>query len=602
MLSLSVITAVSTASDQTPGSGDNPERRQQLTVDALLDRAEVSIRVDLQELESLLLLIAQKPIPLDHLQRHRLMLLQANRLILETEFEQADVILDQLMKLNPNTTTTVRAIFFRAQIADILEDYQLAFLYLNRLDQYPKPAFSTSQQFEILTLATNLYGKAHAYKVASGFSKRALSLARKSKSKRLLCFAYRSKTDVLIASKKIDASKEVALEAINVCTKANLDIELAQSLINLSYWEYSQDNYAQQRILIVKAIALFKTHSFVVSMNSANLLLAEAYLLDNQILEAERILNDIFDDVIQLKVVPDLVLGYRIKALMFEKLGLPDDAMIYFKKYLAIQNVSNDLVRKINVAYLQSRFNSKIERQSDVISQIEVQNLDLMAKASTLTNLMILTTSLLFLSVSFYCFTFYRRRHSILMTDNSNFDDLTQLYKPECGANLAQKMMTECCSQRKSFGTIYIDIDFMSAVNNSFSFDFGDIVLQAFAGKVNDLVQDYGIAVRKCGDLFIVYTPDIELDELANLVTNIHQSLADLTVDRQKIVVSCSIGWTWNNSVQSDKSNEELSLLNEQASQALHQAKFNGRNQCVCYEEGKIDESLAEDDFRVSSY
>ena len=582
--------------------GKKQARYQQATINSLLNRAEHTVDIDLEQLAEILLLIARNPLPLDKLQRHRLMLLQANRLILETDFSNADDILGELLQLKPSVEIIMKSIYCRAYIADKLEDYERAFLYLNRLEQYPKPSFSIEQQFKILSLATTLYTKAHAVNYALGFARQALSLAQRSTSHRLLCYANKAKSDVLLMSKDITELKLSALAAIDACQIANENIALAGSYIDLSIWQGQQQEHVKQRVLIEQAIELLQRQDLVISLNSENLLLAEALLLENNILAADNILNKIFNQVEQSKILTDLVLGYRIKAMLFEKLGLPDDAMVYFKKYIKVQNSSNDRVRKIHVAYLQSRFDNKIDQQSAVIAQIEQQNLGLLAKASMLTNLILLSTALLFLSISFYCFTFYRRRRSVTLTGLSNRDDLTQLFNPEYGNNLAQNMLTQSGRDRTFFGVICIDLDFMSAVNNSFSYDFGDILIQSFAGNINEIINDTGIVIRHSGDYFIAFIPGLGPVQQEDLVVKIHQCLDGLAIDRQNIIVSCSIGWNCQAVDVIEDVNLYLSLMVEQASQALRQAKFNGRNQWIRYEHGKIDESLAEADYKASSF
>lgn len=568
----------------------------QLSVDDMLDRADRLIDTNIKDVESLLATIATNPRPLDQQQRHRLILLQANRLILEDDLEQADDILGHFMRQKHNASIMIRVIYFRALIAEKSADFDRAFLYLHRLEQYPRPSISVQQQFDILALATNLYTKADELSQATGYAQRALSIARQSKSPRLVCDALRFKSDVYLSAKDFERLKNAAIEAIDAC--AGEPVALAASYISLSYWHREQQDYDAQRQWIAQAIQLYQQHHFVAGINSANLLLAEAYLLDNDMLNADRVLSAVLSDVEQLKLANNLVLAYRIKAMLFEKSGLPDDAMRYFKKYLAVQNTSKGLKRRARIAYLQSHFENKIDQQAGIFSLIERRNIELIAKAEKLTYLMIVTSSLLFLSISFYCFTFYRRRKSVSMHDRSKLDQLTQLFNPSHGFSLARKMLQTSCHHHTSFGVICINLDFMSAVNNSFSHDLGDIVLQSFANKINCLVSEYGIVVRQSGDHFIAFIPNLDQKKLTDLVIQLHCCLDDLMIDRQKIIVSCSIGWTMQLSAPSVELSENLALLIEQASQALHQAKFNGRNQWVRYQPGEIDGSLAAEDYR----
>jgi|GEM_PF-3490715 len=568
--------------------------QQTRTIDQMLDQAELSINTNMAEMEQLLTTISNMAKPLDQLQRHRLMLLQANQLILETEFEQADAILAQLMGQQPNTSTMIRATYFRAHIADILENYGQAFSYLHRLDQYPRLAISRHQQFKTLTLATNLYTKAKAYALALGFARRALSIARQGSSAQMMCYALRSITNIYINSKEYDKAKSYASQSIEFCTDAKEPTALANSYVNLSYWYREHQNYTQQRQLLTQAIALFQQQHFKLSINFASLLLVEAYILENDFVNAGKIMTKVFSDVEQLNVLSELMLGYRLKAMLFENSGDWPQAMVYFKKFLAAASDVNGNTSKLNQAYLQMRFDNKINQQSKVINKIEHNNIKLMIKIEELTNILIVVCALLVLSISFYCFTFYRRSKTMTTVERSNFDELTQLYNADYGFSLAKTMLENSESSERPFGVVYINIDFMSAVNNSFSHDFGDILLQAFASKIKCLVSDDGIVIRHSGDSFIACTRSLDTEQLTDLIIKIHQCLDGIMIDRQKIIVSCSIGWTLEHCEQYSNVDQTLSLLIDHATEALEQAKFSGRNQWLRYQPAKSNEPFSE--------
>ena len=217
-----------------------------------------------------------------------------------------------------------------------------------------------------------------------------------------------------------------------------------------------------------------------------------------------------------------------------------------------------------------------------------------MIKIEGLTNILIVVCALLVLSISFYCFTFYRRSKTMTTVERSNFDELTQLYNADYGFSLAKTMLENSESSELPFGVVCINIDFMSAVNNSFSHDFGDILLQAFASKIKCLVSDDGIVIRHSGDSFIACTRSLDTEQLTDLIIKIHQCLDGIMIDRQKIIVSCSIGWTLEHGEQYSNVDQELSLLIDHATEALEQAKFSGRNQWLRYQPAKSNEPFTE--------
>ena len=566
-------------------------------VDLILDNIELAIRNDSDDIEAIFHTISKSSKPVSQLQRNRLMLLQAHHLIIEKNLPEADAILTDLLHQKLNQNSLIRAMYLRGLSAYQKQDFEQAFSNIYQIEQYPKLKMSIDEQFDIINLAINLHIKSHTFEQAKGYAQRAISLARVKRSSKFTCYAAQIKSNVYTRFKDFNNLNLVAGKAIEACEFANEYIALADINVNLSQAYKERKLLSVQQSLIEQSISIYEQHNTVASLITARLILAELFLEQNKLIKAEVLLNQVFELVEQRNQLEELVLLYRVKAMLFEILGLPDDAMYFLKKYLDVQHQSNDMVRVAHIAYLKVRFNNKVESQAVLIGQIEKKNIKLIAKTSMLTNLIFLFSALLTLSLSVFLFTFYRKKQSTLLVEHANIDELTQLPLFTHCLAAAQHELDNSVTKNSYFSVISIDLDFMSAVNNSFSHDFGDILLQAFSHKVKVLVDSCGFVSRGVGDSFIVFASGNNPEDITQLAIDIHQCLEGITIDRKKIMVSCSSGLSM---VSFHSIGCPLDLLIEQSAQALRQAKFNGRNQWVQYEHGKIDVSLVEQDYRQS--
>lgn len=133
-----------------------------------------------------------------------------------------------------------------------------------------------------------------------------------------------------------------------------------------------------------------------------------------------------------------------------------------------------------------------------------------------------------------------------------------------------------------SFWVAMIDLDRFKAVNDSLGHKAGNQILQTFAMRLQDAVQELDTVARTGGDSFVIILQG-EMNEHLRM-NMLHQLMKmneqPISVDNQEIVVSASIGISVYPS-DSQKADELLSL----ADVAMYRAKEKGKNNFQFYKQ-----------------
>jgi diguanylate cyclase (GGDEF)-like protein len=161
--------------------------------------------------------------------------------------------------------------------------------------------------------------------------------------------------------------------------------------------------------------------------------------------------------------------------------------------------------------------------------------------------------------------------HSDLVTGLSNREHFMQLAEVE---------FEESALNRSSLGVIMLDIDFFKEINDHHGFQVGDDILREVGQRVRaHLINKHSVSTRYDGDEFVILMSVDSDRALWNTAEELRIAISNTPVASSPVVlkISTSVGIAFV-----DGKNNEMNLreLLNRASQALAQAKQNGRN-CV---------------------
>lgn len=172
-------------------------------------------------------------------------------------------------------------------------------------------------------------------------------------------------------------------------------------------------------------------------------------------------------------------------------------------------------------------------------------------------------------------------------------DELTQIpnrrgFSDFCLQHIQQK------KNGRKFSILMIDIDSFKQYNDNYGHLEGDVVLQAVAQTINQLIdQSTSFLARFGGEEFVITLVDKSEQEASSFAESIRLAVYNMNIIHKfssvEDVVTVSIGL-----VTADvKSEEAMNEILRNADAALYQAKVNGRNRIEVYQLSETPEIIA---------
>lgn len=156
-------------------------------------------------------------------------------------------------------------------------------------------------------------------------------------------------------------------------------------------------------------------------------------------------------------------------------------------------------------------------------------------------------------------------------------DGLTGLYnRTILNKTLEKYRHSDSIIKQEHIAAVMIDIDNFKKVNDTYGHVFGDHVLVALAGIIQDSIKEYhGIGFRYGGEEFVVLFINKELDEVVKSANVILENVrgTTITLDNVTINITVSIGI----SSYPDTSVEQNRVIDD-ADRALYVSKTTGKN------------------------
>jgi len=164
----------------------------------------------------------------------------------------------------------------------------------------------------------------------------------------------------------------------------------------------------------------------------------------------------------------------------------------------------------------------------------------------------------------------------------ASLDSLTGIYNRRAFFELAENELARSLRYDSSITFLMMDIDHFKIVNDTFGHLVGDQVLIAFAQLCKNHLRSFDLLARYGGEEFITLLPGTNLSEgkaIAERIRILAEAMK-FPFKKSTLSITLSIGV-----VELKEGHPvSLSVLIEQADQALYQAKQLGRNQVSCWQ------------------
>lgn len=173
------------------------------------------------------------------------------------------------------------------------------------------------------------------------------------------------------------------------------------------------------------------------------------------------------------------------------------------------------------------------------------------------------------------------RRQQLALERMATHDQLTGLYNRHHFINTFEQEMSRCRRYNNELALMMLDIDYFKKVNDSCGHNFGDYVLQQFAGRLLSTVRKTDSVFRFGGEEFVILLPETDPNCCYSVAEKIRKACAKepFSADSNLKTVTVSIGIAAYHGQPLQKNSDLITF----ADKALYQAKENGRNQVAIY-------------------
>ncbi|MFW5500248.1 MULTISPECIES: diguanylate cyclase [unclassified Maridesulfovibrio] len=132
--------------------------------------------------------------------------------------------------------------------------------------------------------------------------------------------------------------------------------------------------------------------------------------------------------------------------------------------------------------------------------------------------------------------------------------------------------LIKCKNHR--LGILFVDIDNFKTFNDRFGHHIGDKVLTMVANTIISTLRPTDIASRWGGDEFVIFIPDVEIQELEKLAERLRKLIEQswINLNNEHISVTASIGGV------AVRAKETISSAIKRADEQVYLSKHSGRN------------------------
>jgi diguanylate cyclase (GGDEF)-like protein len=171
----------------------------------------------------------------------------------------------------------------------------------------------------------------------------------------------------------------------------------------------------------------------------------------------------------------------------------------------------------------------------------------------------------------------------------SQQDDLTGLLTRRAFMAAFAEQIALAQGNEKPLSLAFMDIDNFMTVNDTYGHSGGDLVLQAIAQKVIEVVGQGAVVGRYGGDEFVILFPGVERERVFLILEKIRSEVETLSLTGGRDGTTISALSITGGLASFPVDGRTHSELMRKADQALYRAKVNGRN-CIrlAYEERMV--------------
>lgn len=127
-------------------------------------------------------------------------------------------------------------------------------------------------------------------------------------------------------------------------------------------------------------------------------------------------------------------------------------------------------------------------------------------------------------------------------------DSLTGLYNRMAYSKIAQPAFEKCKEERSPFAVLFIDMDDLKYINDTFGHDMGNLAIKSVAEVIQKVCPEYGIGMRYGGDEFVILVPACDENDAAKMSDEINVLVAQKEQElKAEFPIGVSVGYASTN-------------------------------------------------------
>lgn len=169
------------------------------------------------------------------------------------------------------------------------------------------------------------------------------------------------------------------------------------------------------------------------------------------------------------------------------------------------------------------------------------------------------------------------------MRNLASYDSLTGLLSRHAFFESANSHISLANRNKSLFVVMLVDLDHFKSINDQYGHPAGDAVLKLFADVVNSVARRSDIVGRLGGEEFAIILPTTSTEEALEFSARLHKAVSQAVLKFGDALIDYTVSIGLAPSTTARVNN--LDNLLTRADLALYQAKRNGRNQTLVFNE-----------------
>ncbi|MCG9755862.1 GGDEF domain-containing protein [Shewanella insulae] len=558
-----------------------PVMASDVDYDAVIDELKASLIAEPAKSSEVIAYLKENTQHLSREQRARVLTLESNKEMFSGAYERAFNLLKQAEQLSHSPETQNSIYLYQATALIAMKKYQGALdAMAKNLDRIEQIDDVTIKMTSYLRLA-NLYLDLEVYDEVKRYASLAYGLSRETSPKEQ-CYAQMFLAAGELKLSHYHEAKQLFADTRTFCSEHNIPLIVAMADKGKGTSHLRLGELQQAENLFLSAHSEYKAFKFQLEINDVSSLLAETYLMKQELERAKQYAQQVIDIEDDPSVIGAKKRAFKVMADALALEGAYQQAYRYLDKYLQLREAVIDETKAKAYAYQMAKFeNAEKAREIKMLNQdralytAQQKVVELERYNESMVLMIAIGCSICLVIFGASMFVQKRKYKRI-----SQRDPLTGVLNRGTGQDFAENLFVDVLAHRSVFSVVMFDLDHFKEINDTYGHSAGDWALRRVVDAVSPSLKGRDLFVRMGGEEFAIFLPYADEQAALKLAKQCRAAIEAIQTRPHYSGLSITASFGVCTSVEEDLS---LDPLMKRVDMAMYQAKRNGRNCVVMY-------------------